>query len=92
MSRALVTSLPKRETQSRVTPAIEPGGAGQGELRLIRLLQLASPALPVGAFSYSQGLESAVESGVVHDAATAGRWIADMLRFSLARSEAPLLF
>ena len=38
---------------------------------LVRLLQLASPALPVGAFSYSQGFESAVEQGWVHDAARA---------------------
>lgn len=60
-------------------------------LRLARLLQLASPALPVGAYSYSQGLESAVESGVVRDAASAGRWIGDALTFSLARFEAPAL-
>jgi len=32
---------------------------------LARLLQLASPTLPVGAFSYSQGLEAAVEAGIV---------------------------
>lgn len=62
----------------------------RGDLRLIRLLQLASPTLPVGAFSYSQGLESAVEAGVVHDARSAGDWILDMLRYSQARTEAPL--
>ncbi|MBM3345789.1 MAG: urease accessory protein UreF [Betaproteobacteria bacterium] len=60
------------------------------DLALTRLLQLASPALPVGAYSYSQGLESAVESGVVATAAGAERWIADMLRHSMARLEAPL--
>ena len=38
-------------------------------LALTRLLQLSSPALPVGAYSYSQGLEAAVEAGTVHDAA-----------------------
>jgi len=58
---------------------------------LTRLLQLASPALPVGAYSYSQGLESAVEAGVVHDVTSAQRWIADVLELSLARMEAPLL-
>ena len=44
------------------------------ELRftLVRLLQLVSPTLPVGAYSYSQGLESAVEAGIVHDAADRG--------------------
>ena len=57
---------------------------------LARLLQLASPALPVGAYSYSQGLESAVEAGMVRDAATASRWIGDALSLNLARFEAPL--
>jgi urease accessory protein len=59
---------------------------------LSKLLQLASPALPVGAYSYSQGLEAAVEAGIVHDAASAERWIADMLEFSMARLEAPMLW
>lgn len=62
------------------------------DLRLARLLQLASPALPVGAYSYSQGLESAVESGVVRDAAGAQRWIADVLEYSMACMEAPAFF
>jgi len=60
------------------------------DLALARLLQLASPALPVGAYSYSQGLESMVEAGVVRDAASAQDWIGDVLRFSVARLEAPL--
>jgi urease accessory protein len=61
-------------------------------MNLVRLLQLASPTLPVGAYSYSQGLEAAVEAGIVSDAASAERWIADVLEFSLARMEAPLLW
>ena len=61
-------------------------------MNLARLLQLASPALPVGAYSYSGGLEAACEEGVVHDAASAERWIGDVLEFSMARMEAPLLF
>ena len=60
-------------------------------LALARLLQLASPALPVGAYTYSQGLEWAVESGVIHDEASALRWIADLLEWNLGRFEAPLL-
>jgi urease accessory protein len=58
---------------------------------LARLLQLASPALPVGAYSYSQGLEAAVEAGIVRDAESAERWISDVLEFSIARMEAPVL-
>jgi urease accessory protein len=60
------------------------------DITLARLLQLASPALPVGAYSYSQGLEAAVEAGVVRDAAGARRWIEDVLELSVARMEAPV--
>ena len=56
----------------------------------LRLLQLASPALPVGAYSYSGGLEAAVESGIVSDRASAAAWIGDVLEFNLARMEAPV--
>lgn len=58
---------------------------------LVRVLQLASPALPVGAFSYSQGLEAAVEAGLVRDRASALNWIEDLLEYSLGRMEAPVL-
>jgi urease accessory protein len=61
-------------------------------MNLPRLLQLASPTLPVGAYSYSQGLEAAVEAGIVKDAASAERWIADVLEITVARSDAPLLW
>lgn len=60
------------------------------DVSLARLLRLASPALPVGAYSYSQALEWAVESGTVHDAATAENWIADVLAVSIVRCEAPV--
>jgi len=58
---------------------------------LTRLLQLASPTLPVGAFSYSQGLEWAVEAGTVTDEASALRWIGEQLQWNLGSYEAPLL-
>jgi urease accessory protein len=54
-------------------------------------LQLASPALPVGAYSYSQGLEWAIEAGTVKDEAGALRWIGDQLEWNIGRYEAPLL-
>jgi urease accessory protein len=57
----------------------------------LKLLQLASPSLPVGAYSYSQGLEAAVEARVVTDAASARCWIGDVLELSLAAMEAPVL-
>lgn len=58
---------------------------------LLQLMWLASPALPVGGFSYSETLEAAVEAGLVRDEATAGDWLADQLVLGLARSELPLV-
>jgi urease accessory protein len=60
-------------------------------VNLARLLQLASPALPVGAYSYSGGLEAAIEAGIVKDAASAEAWIRDVMEFSMARMELPIL-
>ena len=61
-------------------------------LALSRLLQLASPLLPVGAYCYSQGLEWAIESGEVKDVASAQAWIGDSLQVYHARFELPVLF
>ncbi len=58
---------------------------------LLQLLWLASPALPVGGFSYSEGLEAAIEAGSVHDEASAQRWLGDQLQLALGRSELPLI-
>ena len=58
---------------------------------LIGLLHLASPALPIGAFSYSQGLEAAVETGQVSDGPSAGAWIASGIEHILAHGELPFL-
>ncbi len=63
---------------------------GGGMLPLVRLLQLASPTLPIGAYSYSQGLERIVEDGLVRDAASAQSWIVDLLELVVARAEAPI--
>ncbi|CAI8930491.1 Urease accessory protein UreF [Pseudomonas sp. IT-347P] len=55
------------------------------------LLRLASPQLPIGGYSYSQGLEMAVDNGRVNNPDCARRWISDQLLLNLARFEAPLL-
>ncbi|MGX0893924.1 urease accessory protein [Pseudomonas sp. ADAK2 TE3594] len=55
------------------------------------LLRLASPQLPIGGYSYSQGLEMAVDNGRVDDPDSARHWISDQLLLNLARFEAPLL-
>ena len=60
-------------------------------MSLARLLQLASPALPVGAYSYSGGLEAAVEAGIVKDAAGAQAWVEGVLEHSIGCFDAPCL-
>jgi urease accessory protein len=57
---------------------------------LLSLLQLASPSLPIGAYSYSQGLETAIATGAVHDPASAQGWIAAQLDEVIARFDAPV--
>jgi urease accessory protein len=61
-------------------------------LALSRLLQLASPMLPVGAYSYSQGLEWAIECGDVKDLESAKAWIGDVLQTYQANFELPVLY
>jgi urease accessory protein len=58
---------------------------------LLQLIWLASPALPVGGFSYSEGLEAAVDRELVRDEATASAWLADQLHLGLARSDLPVI-
>jgi urease accessory protein len=59
---------------------------------LLHLLQLASPSLPIGAYSYSQGLEAAIENGSVGNEQSAREWIVDSLHHVVARFEAPILW
>jgi urease accessory protein len=59
---------------------------------LLHLLQLASPSLPIGAYSYSQGLEAALEARLVRDEASARAWIAACLQDVVARFEAPVFW
>jgi urease accessory protein len=54
---------------------------------LLQLMWLASPALPVGGFSYSEVLEAAVEAGLVTGEAEARAWLLDQLNLSLLRSD-----
>lgn len=54
---------------------------------LLQLMWLASPALPVGGFSYSEGLEAAIEAGLVRDEAGVSRWLVDQLHLALARAD-----
>jgi urease accessory protein len=62
-----------------------------GATALLRLIWLASPALPVGGFSYSEGIEAAVDAGMVANETDAAAWLLDQLHLGLARSELPVV-
>jgi len=68
--------------RARSTEAVTP---------LVRLLHLASPALPIGAFHFSQGLEYAVDAGWVGDESGAREWIAGVGAAGLATLDLPVL-
>ncbi|MGL6314544.1 urease accessory protein UreF [Vibrio sp. WXL103] len=61
------------------------------QLACYRLFQLISPSLPIGGFTYSQGLEYAVEAGWVHDRASMEQWLEYMAQSSIATLELPVL-
>jgi urease accessory protein len=62
-----------------------------GESALLRLLTWLSPSFPVGGFSYSHGIEFAVEAGLIRDAEDLRAWIEGVLRFGAGRTDAILL-
>jgi urease accessory protein len=62
-----------------------------GGLPLLRLLQIVSPALPIGAFAYSQGLEQAVADGWVTNEPEAKAWVLGLLEASFATLDLPVL-
>jgi urease accessory protein len=68
-----------------------PPASSHSSAQLLQILWLASPALPVGGFSYSEGLEAAVEAALVSDEASAARWLIDQLHLALARAELPVV-
>lgn len=68
-----------------IPTSIDPNAGG---LALIRLLAWASPSFPVGAFSYSHGLEAAVEAGLVHDLDTTTAWVVMLLTHGAGRADA----
>jgi urease accessory protein len=61
------------------------------DLSLLRLLQLVSPGLPIGMYSYSQGLERAVDDGWLTSAEQVADWLHGLLQNGLTRVDAPIL-
>lgn len=61
------------------------------DLALLRLMQLVSPSLPIGAFTFSQGIEWCVEAEWVNDAESLEHWLSDLLLTSMQQMEIPVL-
>jgi urease accessory protein len=68
-------------------PGIHMAGTTITDADLLGLVWLASPALPVGGFSYSEGLEAAVDRGFVSDEQTAARWLVEQLHLTFSRAD-----
>lgn len=84
-------SLSNDGLPSNGTATSSSGSTPHLHVGMLRLLQICSPAFPIGAFAYSQGLEQAVERGWVNDARALGQWLCGVLRHGLARTDMPLL-
>lgn len=91
MLMSMSTHMTTPMTTAMTTATGTPTASMSTDAALLRLIWLASPALPVGGFSYSEGLEAAVDHSLVHDEATACAWIADQLHATLARSDLPVV-
>ena len=61
------------------------------EQNLLYLLQLVSPALPVGAYSYSEGLETLVENNIIDDSQSLQHWLTQELRYGAIRLESAVM-
>jgi len=81
----MTTGTATRATVTMTMTTAEPPARAAGGL--LHLLWLASPALPVGGFSYSEGLEAAIDAGLVSDEASAAGWLIDQLHLGLARCD-----
>jgi urease accessory protein len=84
IATTIITAIPMLMTTSKpaeFTPLAQSGAALSADeaAALYRLMTWLSPAFPVGAFSYSSGIEWAVEAGDIADAATLQGWLASML-------------
>jgi urease accessory protein len=84
---------PPRITRTHTTEPAPADAAAPADNtpQLLRLLHLASPALPIGAFHFSQGLEYACDAGWVRDEASALEWIDGIAHASLGTLDLPVL-
>ena len=85
MARVTGMSIERPAAEAPGLEAAAPGPAA--DATLLQLIWLASPALPVGGFSYSEGLEGAIADDRAADEAGVARWLQDQLQLALARAD-----
>ena len=78
MTKALLRSTPRKRGAKTIPPR-EAEADENNHAALYRLMAWLSPAYPIGAFSYSSGIEWAVEAGDIKDAETLRQWLAVMM-------------
>lgn len=79
-----------KQAEKKVIP-LTSAATHQDRLAQLRLMQLISPSLPIGSFTYSQGLEWAVEHQWVSSRATLSQWLAELIETTLTKVDLPLL-
>ncbi len=81
--KAIVTAIPTTDTVMTTNVSV-------GATSLLSLLHISSPALPVGAFAYSQGLEYALDHGWCSNRDDVESWIQDNLQYGLGQLDLPM--
>lgn len=93
--RSRLSALPSRSALPQPSPMCTAPAATMttdtAPSGLLQLIWLASPALPIGGFSYSEGLEAAIEQGLVHNEASATDWVVDQLHLTQSRGDMAVL-
>ena len=88
----MVTLMTNHATPSQQTTSTAQGTNNLNNTDVTgRLLMLASSNLPIGSYTYSQGIEPAIESGLIHDESSSMDFMSDYLELALCRYELPLL-
>jgi urease accessory protein len=86
-----ISADPDKNPEAHAEEHFETHAQALSPSALLQLIWLASPALPVGGFSYSEGLEMAVACAGIDNESAAADWLADQLHLSLARSDLPVM-
>lgn len=94
MAATIITTDTGAKTDTRITAdsdAVDSTSGTVSHYGLLQLLQLTSPSLPIGGFSWSQGLEFAIDAGWLKNEADTQAWLSGLIQHSLANLDLPVL-